>query len=94
MNDEVVQDAAPSSTEPVPAPTPEPVVAPVVEAAPVAPAEPAPAPKTDMQLIEERFQVLEAAFLRLPHSIMTVMQRGSQAPEEFAAAVHAHLFSK
>jgi hypothetical protein len=78
MSDEVVQDAAPSSTEPV---------APVAEPA-------APAPKTDMQLIEERFQVLEAAFLRLPHSIATVMARGSQAPEEFAAAVHAHLFSK
>jgi hypothetical protein len=76
MSDEVVQDAAPSSTEPV-----------ALVAEPVA-------PKTDMQLIEERFQVLEAALLRLPHSIMTVFSRGSLAPEEFAAAVHAHLFSK
>lgn len=88
MSDEVVQDAAPSSTEPVVVAEP----AAVAEAAPVV--EPAPAPKTDMQLIEERFQVLESALLRLPHSIMTVFSRGSLAPEEFAAAVHAHLFSK
>lgn len=86
MSDEVVQDAAPSSTEPV--------VAPVAEPAPAAVEAPAPAPKTDMQLIEERFQVLEAALLRLPHSIMTVMQRGSQTAEEFASAVHQHLFGK
>jgi hypothetical protein len=50
--------------------------------------------QTFEQRVEERFLALEQALMGLPHSIHTVMSRGSTSAEEFGAAVIAHLFGK
>lgn len=46
------------------------------------------------QRVEERFIALEQALMNLPHSIATVLHRGSMEAEEFAKQVIAHLFDK
>lgn len=46
------------------------------------------------QRVEERFLALEAALMKFPASIATVMARGSQEPADFAKSVLAHLFGK
>lgn len=51
-------------------------------------------PKTFEQRVEERFMALEQALMGLPHSIHTVLSRGSTSAEEFGAAVIVHLFGK
>jgi hypothetical protein len=51
-----------------------------------------PAELTFEQRVEQRFIALEQALMRLPHSLHTVLSRGSTTAEEFAHNVLAHLF--
>lgn len=102
---DVPQDAAPSSTEPVQAVPAVDVpndalvaAAPTAEPASVSNADgasttlPSGASSAEPVTLEQRVADLERALVSLPHSIATVMHRGSMEPVEFAKAVVAHLF--
>lgn len=55
---------------------------------------PSDASSAEPPTLEQRVADLERALVSLPHSIATVMHRGSMGADDFAKAVIAHLFGK
>jgi len=99
MDETTQEPSTPVSTEPATEQAPAPVPEPVPSAPEVPPAEPVTpaaeeAPKTFEQRVEDRFLQLEQFLVALPHSIATVLARGSMETEEFAKQVVEHLFTK